>query len=148
MAVRRLPVVQEPTGEDAEAAARPGWHWTLIGSGLLVTIWAPLAALVGWVVRAFPTTGSGAATVAAVLSLALASATAGFLVSRFGPRAELRHIGYGGLLGAAELWLIGLLGSAFAPWLVAIAAIVALSAITTGFALIGAKAARRRKVQR
>jgi hypothetical protein len=43
MATRRLPVIQEPTGEDAEAAARPAWHWVLIGAGMLVSMFMPLA---------------------------------------------------------------------------------------------------------
>ncbi len=138
MAVRRLPVVQEPTGEDAEAAARPAWQWVLIGSGLLVTLWAPLAALVGVLARAFPRWGPGAATALVVLTLGLAAAASGYLVSRFGRRASLRHAVVGGLLGAAELWLIGLLGRAFGSPLVAGAALATISAVAAGFSALGA----------
>jgi hypothetical protein len=147
MAVRRLPVIQEPTGEDAEAAARPAWQWVLIGSGLLVTIWAPLAALAGALARTFPGWGASAATAMVVLSLALAAAAAGYLVSRFGRRASPRHAVFGGLLAAVELWLIGLLGGAFGAKVTAFSALLVLSAVTAGFSWVGARLARRGKVQ-
>jgi hypothetical protein len=147
MAVRRLPVIQEPTGEDAEAAARPAWHWVLIGSGLLVTIWAPLAALVGTLARAFPSASGGVATVLIMGSLALAAAATGYLVSRFGRRVSLRHAVFAGLAGAAELWVVGFLGSAYGSSMVAITALLSLTALSAAFCAIGARLARRGKVR-
>lgn len=147
MAVRRLPVVQEPTGEDAEAAARPGWQWVLVGSGLLVTIWAPLAAVVGSLGRAFPNWGAGVLTVLVSASLATAALAAGYLVARFGRRSSLRHAVGAGLLAAGELWLIGLLGKAFGAVPLAVAALLSLSLVSAAFCALGARLARRGKVR-
>jgi hypothetical protein len=148
MAVRRLPVVQEPTGEDAEAAARPAWQWVLIGSGLLVTVWAPLAAVVGALARVFPSISPGIAAALIAGSLAVAAGATGYLVSRFGSRASLRHAVFAGLAGAAELWLVGLLGGAYGSTLVGFSALVSLTALSAAFCAIGARLARRVKVRR
>jgi hypothetical protein len=145
MAVRRLPVIQEPTGEDAEAAARPAWQWVLVGSGLLVTIWAPLAALVGVLASSFPSLRGGVATFLVAATLALAAGASGALVARFGRRAQLRHAVFAGIAGACELWLVGLLGRAFASTLLAISALLSLSALAAAFCGLGALLARRWK---
>lgn len=127
MAMRRLPVIQEPAGEDAEAALRPAWQWVLIGSGLLVTIWTPTVAVSLALARRLASAADGAvgAGPAALLvagTFALAALAAGYLVARFGPRARLRHAAGSGVLAAAEIWVLALLGGAFTSVMVAVSA--------------------------
>ncbi len=151
MASRRLPVIQEPSGEDAEAAARPAWQWVLIGSGLLVTIWTPLVAvslaIARWIAeaRSADTPGAGVAAGLVAASFALSSAAAGYLVARFGPRAQLRHAALAGLLAAAEIWGLALLGRAFSSTLVAISALLSLSVLASAFCALGGWLRRRKK---
>jgi hypothetical protein len=115
---RRLPVIQTSAAEDQVAAARPAWHWVLIGVGLTVTLWAPLVAIVmplgmrlGAHVLAMPAETLAAhpealtsrqtmllgACVAAPLLLAfgIAGFGAGALVGRFGGRAGPAHAAFG-----------------------------------------------------
>src|SRR3954467_13787906 len=112
MAIRRLPVIQEPTGEDAEAALRPAWQWVLIGSGLLVTIWTPFVLIALAAARKISAIGSGAPTgpgAAAALvaaTFALSALAAGYLVARFGSRTKRRHAVFAGLLAATEIWFL------------------------------------------
>ena len=155
MATRRLPVIQEPTGEDAEAAARPAWQWVLIGSGLLVTIWTPSVAVVLAIARkiaagvadgAAPGPGLAAALVG--LTFALASLAAGYLVARFGVKTRPRHAVFSGLLAAAEIWLLALLGGAFRSPVVGVSALLSLSALAAGFCALGPWLARRSKSSR
>jgi hypothetical protein len=152
MAARRLPVIQEPTGEDAEAAARPAWQWVLIGSGLLVTIWTPAVAVVLAVARkiagavtsgAAPGPGLSGALVG--LTFALAALAAGYLVGRFGVKTQRRHAVFAGLLAAAEIWLLALLGGAFPSLAVGVSAFLSLSALAAGFCALGTLLARRKK---
>jgi len=144
MATRRLPVIQEPAGEDAEAAARPAWHWVLIGSGLLVTIWTPFVLLVLAVARKISATGPGAAAGLAAGTFALAALAAGHLVARFGPRTRLRHAVFAGLAAAAEIWLLALLGGAFVSALLGLSALLSLSGLAAGFCALGAWLRRRK----
>ena len=152
MATRRLPVIQEPTGEDAEAAARPAWQWVLVGSGLLVTIWTPLVAVALAVARKIASEGAPGAGVAAILvavTFALASLAAGYLVARFGQRTRPRHAPLAGLVAAAEIWLLALLGGAFGSPLVAVSALLSLAALAAGFCSLGpplARLGRQRRV--
>ena len=149
MATRRLPVIQEPTGEDAEAALRPAWQWVLIGSGLLVTIWTPFVLIALAVARKISAIGSGAATgpgAAAGLvaaTFALSALAAGYLVARFGSRTKRRHAVLCGLLAATEIWFLALLGGAFGSVLVGVSALLSLSALAAGFCALGAWLRRR-----
>ena len=143
MATRRLPVIQEPTGEDAEAALRPAWHWVLFGSGLLVTIWTPFVLVALAVARKISAAGPGAAASLAAGTLALAALTAGHLVARFGPRTRLRHAAFAGLAAAAEIWLLALMGGAFTSAWVAVSALLSLSGLAAGFCALGAWLRRR-----
>jgi hypothetical protein len=151
MATRRLPVIQEPTGEDAEAAARPPWQWVLIGSGLLVTIWTPSVAIVLAIARKIAASTSGAAPgpgLSAVLvgvTFGLAAVAASYLVARFGVRTKPRHAVFSGLVAAAEIWLLALLGGAFPSALVGVSALLSLSALAAGFCALGPRLARRKK---
>ena len=144
MATRRLPVIQEPTGEDAEAAARPAWQWVLIGSGLLVTIWTPLVAIALAIARKIAAgvaggaaPGAGAAALLVAISFALASLAAGYLVARFGPRTRPRHAVFAGLAAAFEIWLLALLGGAFASIWLGLSALLSLSALAAAFSALG-----------
>jgi hypothetical protein len=150
MATRRLPVIQEPTGEDAEAALRPAWQWVVIGSGLLVTIWTPFVLLAFTVARkissaasAGAATGPGAAASVAALTFALSALAAGHLVARFGSRTKLRHAVFSGLLAAAEIWFLALLGGAFHSALLGVSALLSLSGLSAGFCALGAWLRRR-----
>jgi hypothetical protein len=149
MATRRLPVIQEPTGEDAEAAARPPWQWVLIGSGLLVTIWTPTVAALLALARkiAGPDRAPGPALSALLVALtfALSSLAAGYLVSRFGVRTRPRHAVFSGLLAALEIWALALIGGAFPSALVGVSALVSLSGLAAGFCALGPVLARRAK---
>ena len=149
MATRRLPVIQEPTGEDAEAAARPAWHWVLIGSGMLVSMFMPLALAslalgrIGAVVRWLGAVV--AAGVAAGVALALAAALAGYLMARFGPRAQLRHAPFAGLAGAVALWALVLLAGGFQAAFLAASTLFMLSAVGATFCALGAWLRWRKK---
>jgi hypothetical protein len=155
MAIRRLTVIQEPTGEDAEAASRPAWQWVLIGSGLLVTIWTP--AVVGALaiarkiaaLRAQAEHGAAAGPAVAALlvaaTFALSALAAGHLVTRFGQRTRLRHAVFAGLLAAGEIWLLALLGGAFGSALLGLSALLSLSALAAGFCALGSLSRRPRR---
>jgi hypothetical protein len=149
MATRRLPVIQEPTGEDAEAAARPAWHWVVIGSGMLVSMFMPLALAalalgrMGLMVRWLgPVMAAG---VAAGVAFALASALAGYLLARFGPRTQRRHAAFAGLAGAAELWALVLLSGGFQAAVLGVSTLLMLSAVGAAFCALGAWLQRRDK---
>ncbi|RYZ08167.1 MAG: hypothetical protein EOO73_08885 [Myxococcales bacterium] len=151
MATRRLPVIQEPAGEDAEAAARPPWQWVLVGSGLLVTIWTPSVALCLAVARKISASAAVGPAVAASLvaaSFALSSVAAGYLVARFGPRTRRRHALFAGLVAAGEIWILALLGGAFTSVLVGASALLSLAALSGAFAALGAWLRRRKKSPR
>jgi hypothetical protein len=147
MATRRLPVIQQPTGEDAEAAARPAWHWVLIGSGMLVTAFMPLALAALALARTGPVVRSlgavGAAGIAVGVTFALAAATAGYLLARFGPRTQPRHAAFAGLAGAFELWVLVLLSGGFQPASQGVATLFMLCAVGAAFCTLGAWLARR-----
>ena len=149
MATRRLPVIQEPTGEDALAASRPAWHWVLIGSGLLVSMFLPLALAALALGRAGPVVRSLGAVMAAGLAaggaFALASSLAGYLLARFGPRTQRRHAAFAGLLGAAELWCMVLLSGGFQAVYLGISTLLMLSALGSAFCVLGAWMHRRKK---
>lgn len=145
MATRRLPVIQEPTREDAEAAARPPWQWVLIGAGLLVTLWTPFVIVALAVARRLA--GPAVAPLLVAVMFALASLTAGYLVARFGPRTRPRHAVFAGLLAALLIWLLALLGGAFTSVLPALSALLVLSGLGAAFCALGPPLARRRSVK-
>jgi hypothetical protein len=154
MATRRLPVIQEPAGEDAEAAARPPWQWVLIGSGLLVTIWTPSIAVSLAVARKISASAAGAAVGAGIaaalvaVTFALAAAAAGYLVARFGPRTQLRHAALAGLVAAGEIWVLALMGGAFSSALVGVSALLSLAVLAGVFAALGAWGRRFKRAAR
>jgi hypothetical protein len=143
MATRRLPVIQEPAGEDAEAAARPAWQWVLIGSGLLVTMWTPLAFVAMPLAQRFGG-GSLPASLAAV-TFALSGLAAGYLVGRFGLRARTKHVVLSGFLAAAEIWLLALMGGAISSLLVGVSVFLPLAVLGGGSSALGSWLFRRKK---
>lgn len=147
MATRRLPVIQEPTGDDAEAAARPAWHWVLIGSGLLVTLFLPLALAGLAIARTGPAVSRfgmvGAAGIAVGVMFGLAAGIAGYLMARFGPRTKGRHATYAGLAGAFELWILVVLSGGFQPASLGAYTLFMLFAVGGGFCALGAWLQRR-----
>ncbi len=152
MASRRLPVIQEPAGEDAAAATRPAWQWVLIGSGLLVTIWTPTVGVVIAVARKLAASGPGGpplgASVAAALvasTFGIAAVAAGYLVARFGARTQLRHALLAGLAASLEIWLLAWMGGAFDSALVASTALLSLSSLGVSFCGLGGWLGRRKK---
>jgi hypothetical protein len=148
MATRRLPVIQEPSGEDAEAASRPAWHWVLIGSGLLVTVRIPSVALLLMVLRGAArgeAPGPVPFGVLVAASFAAASLTSGYWVARFGPRTRLRHAAAAGVCAAVEIWLMALLGRAFGTFLLGLSSFVSLALLAAGFSALGAWLQRRRR---
>lgn len=144
MAIRRLPVIQEPASEDAEAAARPPWRWVLVGAGLLLTFWFPAAALVLLVTK-FVALGGAGLFFALVATFALASLAAGYLVARFGLRTRLRHAVFSGLVAAAALCGLTLLGGGFPSAELGLSAFLLLSGVAAGFCALGAPLARRKQ---
>ena len=152
MATRRLPVIQEPTGEDADAASRPSWQWVLIGSGLLVTIWTPSVAVALAVARKIsaaraggPPLGPSVAAALVAASFAASALAAGYLVARFGPRTRLRHAFFAGLVASLEIWLLALLGGAFSSVFVAVTALLSLCLLGGAFCGLGGWLRRRKK---
>lgn len=140
MATRRLPVIQEPTGEDAEAAARPHWHWVLIGAGLWVTTWTPVA----WALfRKIPGLGILTGALAWATSFAIAALAAGYLVARFGSRTRVRHAALSGAVAAVGIWLMAAAAGGFDNVLLAASALLSLGAVNMAFAALGAWLQRR-----
>ncbi len=134
---RRLPVIQTPPPEDAEAMARPPWHWVLIGAGFTITLWLPLAYLAVWFQN----------RALVVFSFVIAALLSGLLVGRFGPRAGPRHVALGGMCGGLFGFALAVLAGGLAPWAVAIGGLLVLAGAGAAFAAIGGvwgRALRRR----
>jgi hypothetical protein len=142
MAIRRLPVIQEPTGDDADAAARPAWHWVLIGSGMLVTMFMPSALAALALARTAPVVrwlgATAAAGTAAAVTFGLSATIAGYLIAHFGPKTRLRHAAQAGLWGALELWGLVLLSGGFQGALLGLSTLLMLAAVGTAFCALGA----------
>jgi hypothetical protein len=150
--VRRLPVLQTPVGDDAEAEARPAWQWVVIGAGLVLVLFLPLAILAGWVASRlatrFPPGGALAALAGALpiaLAHGLAAASAGAFIGRFGRRAGTRSVLLAGGLGGAATLVLAALGGALSPWTVALGAGTVLIGGGCIFALLGARFGRRKR---
>jgi len=89
--------------------------------------------------------GPGVAAALVAATFALASVAAGYLVARFGPRTRRRHALFAGLVAAGEIWVLALLGGAFASVLVGVTALLSLAALAGTFAALGAWLRRRKK---
>lgn len=131
--VRRLPVLQTPPSEDAEAQARSPWQWVLIGAGFTITLWLPLATLGAWM----------ESRALAVLSFLIAATSAGVLVGRFGLRTKLAHVALSGLGGGLIGFVLAALGGALDSWLLALVVFLALAGCGAAFAAVGGLLGRR-----
>lgn len=149
---RRLPVIQTPAGEDAEAAERPAWQWVLLGAAFLLAVFFPLAllavplgvTLAGRVEGAFA--ARAALTALPVLfAFSLAAGSAGAVIGRFGLRARHSTAPSAGALGAAVILLLTLARGGLGG----IAVLVALSLLLLGAgaacAWFGARFGERRR---
>jgi hypothetical protein len=164
--VRRLPVLQNASPDDADAVARPPWRWVLLGAGLAVTLWAALAALLvplGASVAARLTSGSavrdsalpghapsgavlGAMAGTALVALVVAVGASAFLVVRFGPDALPRRGAAVGAVTGSVAWSVAAALGSLGPPLAALATLaVLLIAGTLSGALAGRIARRSRR---
>ena len=153
--VRRLTVLQNQDTDDAAAARRPRWHWVLIGSGFVITLFLPLSLLgvwLGtWLSHAAARVDNAAAQIVlgalpVALSFLIACAAAGALIGRFGGRAKTREAALSGSLGALLGWGLAVLGGSLTPWLVAVASLLVLVLLGAGAASLGARISLARRV--
>lgn len=138
--IRRLPVLQTPPPEDQAAAERPSWHWVLIGAGLLLTLWLPLAS-VGLLVSA-RVSGSVARVVSMLVPYLVACGASGLLVGRFGTTGFKQGM-LAGVLGAGLAWTVALLGGALNTFVLALGALVGLSGMAAVVSGLSAHWGRR-----
>jgi tRNA-(ms[2]io[6]A)-hydroxylase len=158
---RRLPVIQTPAGEDAEAAERPGWQWLLIGAAFELAIFLPLSLLSlpfgVWLARRSGApedgrVGEHSPELAALLTglpvlvaFALAAWAAGAVVGRFGLRAGPRTAPLAGALGALLLLLLALGRGGLGSFALLAALTAVLLAAGAGCAWLGARFGQRRR---
>jgi hypothetical protein len=158
---RRLPVVQNEPSEDAEAAARPRFHWVLIAAGLTVTLWAPLVvvamplgarlaalavgvsadSIAGGAPGVSPRRHTAFALIAAapaMLSFLAAAAMSGALVGRFGGRAGRREASLGAIFAALMVSILSLRSGLGFPVAGIVAGFAMLSALGALGAALGA----------
>jgi hypothetical protein len=151
--VRKLPVIQTPSGEDAEAAERPAWHWLLLGALCTIVLFLPLATLSGAaalpLARALaqgPHDGLTLFVVGAGLPLAafaLASFASGAVLGRFGLRTTKWTAPLAAALAAlVESLLTALSGRAFG---IALAALLGLATVGPLAAWFGARYGRKKR---
>jgi hypothetical protein len=131
--VRRLPVVQTPSSEDAEAHARSPLQWVVIGAGFTITLWLPLATLAAWL----------ESRALVMLSFIIAATLAGVLLGKFGLRARLGHVALAGLLGGTLGFLLAALGGGLSGWVPAVATWLILAGTGAAFAAGGGLLGRR-----
>jgi hypothetical protein len=149
--VRRLPVLNVPTGEEAEAAERPPSQWVLIGALLEVSLFLPSSLLALWLgerlARSVGGSGASAALAALPVLLALGGSawSAGAISARFGIRTRPLHQVAGGALGSIFIVGLSLLGRV--PWSFGLVAAAASLVIGVGAfcAWLGARYGLRRR---
>jgi hypothetical protein len=109
--------LQEATSEDAEASARSGTAWMLIGATLTLLLWLTLSTLAAPVGARLIQMASGAwpgrplvpAAIGAVPTLVAFAASAAFsggILGYFGPRAGMGHVAGSALLAAGSAVLL------------------------------------------
>jgi tRNA-(ms[2]io[6]A)-hydroxylase len=146
-------VLQATDSDDALAASRPRWHWTLIGAGFTATLWAPLAVVaVPLGVRlasassvAHPVLRGLLVALPAVVAFGLSAAVAGGLVGRFGGRAGPREGALGGALAAFVLALLGRVAGGDLPFIALFSAFLVLAVIGFASGGYGAGLGRRKR---
>ena len=147
--MRRLPVLQTPPTEDAEAEGRGAWQWLIIAAAWVLASFLPLSMIAVWLAgklqRALGSVSPLASAVAALpvlVAYALSAWGAGAAVGRFGVRATRWTAYQGGALGGALVFGIALLGNANTASSVLA---VLLPALAAAFAGLGARWGRRRR---
>lgn len=166
--VRRLPVVQESTSEDAQAAARPRWQWTALAAVLALLLFLPLAALAtplgvriaSHVVGVAPAavadgTAPLASREAALLALAVAVPPllafagaclgAGAVVGRFGGRSGAREASIAAAVAAATLASLSFFARGAGSVPVSLGAFAALLVAGPPSAALGAMWAQKKR---
>ena len=149
---RHLPVIQTPSGEDAEAAERPAWQWLLIGAAFVLAVFVPLSLLAAPLgvmlarrVSQAPL-ASAAISGAPVLGAFLLSAwAAGAVVGRFGLRAKRHTAPLSGALGGAALLGLVLLRGGFGGLAPLLSVSFVLLGLGAGLAWLGARFGVRRR---
>jgi tRNA-(ms[2]io[6]A)-hydroxylase len=163
--VRRLPVLKSDpdAGED-----RPAWHWIPIGLVLIVSIWAPLAMIAGFVARRVTRALLGdlppdelslrladasagdrfglwfVLTATPLLAYAVSCSAAGAMVGRFGGKAGRKEAAIAGALAALAGAGLTLLNSTLAA---SAASLLMLVPIGTGAAWLGGSFGVRRRAR-
>lgn len=145
---RHLPVLQNQDPEDLAAEQRSPGNWVVVGALLAFTIWLPLLLVAQyvsakWVLSLANQGDPDLARVALaqltpiLLSLALANASAGALVGRFGGQARVLHAALAGALMASGVAGFTLLMGVFASLAGALPAVVVLLLTSTACAALG-----------
>lgn len=159
--IRRLPVLQEAASQDD---SRPAWHWMLIGTLFALSIWVPWAMLSTWastrvvhrLVGDVPPEGIAdqlatasamtkfgvwlAVTAGPILTFALACASAGVLVGRFGSRAGAKQAAQGAALAGAVGALLTIVQ---VGWVVSLGSLVVLVPAGAGAGWLGGRLGER-----
>ncbi len=169
--VRRLPVVQESTSEDAVAAARPRWLWTALTAVVALLLFLPLAALatplgvriathlVGVSPPDVTDVADGTSTLAsrdaALLAVAVAVPPlvafagaclgAGAIVGRFGGRSGAREASLAAAVAAATLASFSFFARGAGSITVSLGAFVALLVAGPPSAAFGALWAQKKR---
>src|SRR5271170_1458532 len=114
-AKRRLPVLQEPPGDDPDAPPRPAWQWVGFGALGIVVVWLPLAAVTSVLVLWWggPIVPPLAQAVLFAGGLALAAMAGGYLLGRWGTRGVgVREAALAGLSASAAAGALASMGMA------------------------------------
>jgi hypothetical protein len=144
---RRLPLLKEPAGDDAEETPRAPWQWVAFGALAIVVVWVPLAWLSVLAAARLGAGAPGASPAAAVAQgtlvlatgLALASFAGGYLVGRWGHAgAGVREAALAGLVAALAATLLAWTTGGVSPG--ALATVV----IAVPAAALGGRIGRRR----
>ena len=149
--VRRLPVLQTPETEDAEAEQRPPLAWVLIGGALVAALFLPSSAIGLWLgarlQNLVPSNSTASLLGAAPLVIAFAASawSGGALCGRFGGRTRAEHGLAAGALGGSFVLAPALLTRALSPWAVALGAVLVLVGGGALFAWLGARYGVRRR---
>jgi hypothetical protein len=110
---RRLPVLQEPPGDDPDAPSRPPWQWVGFGALGIFVVWLPLAAVTSVFVLGYggPTVSPAAQGALFAGGLAIAAMAGGYLVGRWGTRGVgTREAALSGLSAAAAAGVFASMG--------------------------------------
>lgn len=151
VAARRLPVIQTPVGEDADAAERPAWRWLVWGVVLTIVLFLPASMLAVALGQKLARLAGGSAAASALVAglpvlgaFAFAAWGAGAISGRFGLRTKKRTAPAAGALAALALVAFGAAGWG-APLAVTLVLAVVLVLIGGLLAGLGAGFGRRQR---